>query len=91
MRRETNVEEVKPFTKPMGALSQPDSIRTPFGDLMNDDVALEQFRGTMKDMYGVGIISRRCYKKGKMSRKRFKEFMSHLQDMDDDKPLKAYL
>lgn len=76
--------------KGVGLIS-PDAIGLPFGDIAHDDDACSRFINTKAKMYELGKSQRRLCKGGRMSRRRFDEWMKQGLELGDDKPLRDIL
>lgn len=78
------------LTRKMAACRSEDASRLPYGDLMGDDKALDNFRSIRKEMYSIRCATPRL-KKRHMGKKEFKEFLEHAGDIGDDEPLSKYI
>lgn len=74
-----------------GGLRSPDAIGLPYGDIIGDDDACSRFVKTRRQMYKLGIATRQCYKKSRMPRKSFDEWLKKARELDDDTPLRSVI
>lgn len=72
-------------------LKDPDSIMTPFGDIMHDDDALMRFNDTTAKMYALGKMIRKVAPIRYLSKETFSRWKEALETLDDDTPLRTFL